>query len=610
MKKHPAVFTFLLLCALSVAAQTTNPALVNQELDFAIRSSVDENGNKYIGYAGQLPSLFTFVADDGQVTVCTSNDKTQQTYMYEYTPQMEQIKTMTVQNELAALGAFTKDTEGNYYFFYGVSSAKSAENMAMVKYDKNGKKLKTYMLSSRAKNSMDGIKTPFDAGTCRLEISGTMIAVYFARLMFNGHQASYGFVLDKDTFERVDNGATTNDLEAGRKIMPYVSHSFNQWIVPVENGFVFADHGDAYPRSFTFARFQTNDRTKRINAFTFTGARGQNGTFAQMGGMAKTSGGYIFAGTYGKSASNPRNLFIMNVSADLSSCGNPVYLTAYKKQDGHAAHPKITALDSNRYLLLWELCAFSTQSANAIVSETTDYKGTYMMIIDENGKPLSEIKELPQGVRLNMNDVLRWNKVSRRVYWTVNGGSKSFVLWSLDPDKEMNYKVDPALFNKPETADPEHFKYTVNGKKGEAQTITITKYTGPIKNLIIPDTINGIPIAAIGKEAFTYSPITSVVLPATVKVIEDQAFWYSNITALVIPEGVESIGKQAFSFCKRLTVVSIPLSLKTVKEFAFMDCPNLTTVTVPRESDMVVGYGAFDKCPNLDTESLAVLSTF
>jgi hypothetical protein len=599
-----------LFCTLPMAAQDANPALVVQELNYTIRDSVDVSGNKYIGYAGQLPSLLSLVNDDGSVSVCTSNDRTQETFVYEYTKNMNLTKTMYFQNELAILGAFTKDADGSYYFFYGVDSGRSAENMAVAKYDKEGKKINTYRLKAHAENSMDGIKTPFDAGTCRLELSGSMLAVYFARLMFSGHQASYGFVLDKDTFERIDNGATTNDKEAGRKIMPYVSHSFNQWIIPIDNGFIFADHGDAYPRCFTFARFQTNDRTKRINAFTFTGSRGQNATYAEMGGLAKTSTGYIFAGTYGQGASNSRNLFILTLGSDLTSCSTPVYFTSYTRQDGHAAHPKITALDSNRYLLLWELCTFSTQSANSIVSESTGYKATYMMVIDENGKSLSEIKQLPVGVRLNMNDVLRYNKASSNVYWAVNVGSKSFGVWSFNPDKEMNYKIDTEIFNKAEVADPEHFRYTVNGKTGEAQSITITKYTGPINNLIIPERINGIPITIIGKDAFTRSTITSVTLPATLTVIEDQAFWYSNITSLTIPEGVVSIGKQAFSFCNGLVSVILPNSLQTIKDFAFLGCANLTTVTIHQDSDMRLGYGAFDNCPKLDAASRAVIATF
>jgi len=600
----------LFICAGSVFAQAQNPALAVQELDFSVRESIDVSGNKYIGYAGQLPSLLTFVNPDGSVSVCVSNQRARETFVYEYSKDLKLAKTIKLKNELSILGAFTKDSDGNYYCFFAESAGKSAENMAMVKYDKDGTGVNAYRLAAHAPNSMDGVKGPFDAGTCRLELSGSMLAVYFARLMFNGHQASYGFVLDKDSFERIDNGATTNDKEAPRKVMPYVSHSFNQFIVPVENGFVFADHGDAYPRGFTFAKFQTNDRTKRVKAFTFPGSAGQNATYAEMGGLAKTEAGYIFAGTFGKGSSNPRNVFVLSVDENMESCGEPVYLTSYTKADGHAGHPKLAALEGNRYLILWELFEFSTQSANAIVGDATGYKAAYMLIVDDTGGKLSEITQLPSGIRLNMNDTLRYNKSSNSVCWAVNAGGKGFALWSLNPDKPANATVDASIFNKPAVAEAEDFKFTIKGKKGEAQSVTITKYSGHINNLIIPDAINGIPVTVIGKESFTRAGIATLVIPSTVKVIEDQAFWYSSISELVIPEGVESIGKQAFSFCGSLTKVTLPKSLKTVREFAFMGCPNLVSVTIHEDSDLRLGQGAFDKCPKLDAASKDVISRF
>jgi hypothetical protein len=568
------------------------------------------NGNKYIGYTGQLSSVLTFVNDDGSISVCASDERAKTTYVYEFSKDLKLAKTMRFENEFVLLGAFTKDTIGNYYFFFTEDAGKNAENMAMVKYSKDGAKQKIYTLKARAENSFDGVKKPFDGGSCRLELSGDLLGVYFARLMFNGHQASYGFVLNKDTFERVDIGAATNDREAGQKIMPYVSHSFNQWIVPVDDGFVFADHGDAYPRGFAFASFQTDDRTKRVKGFTFTGAQGQNATYAQMGGVVKTKDGFLFAGTYGKGAAAARNVFVLRVKSDMSECGEPLYLTAYTKEHGHAAHPKIAALDNDRYLLMWELCEFTTQSANTIVADPTGYKATFMMIVDENGKQLTEAKQMPAGIRLNMNDVLRFNKSTGSVYWAVNAGSKGFALYAFNPYNAMNYTHDDSLFHKAAEGAPEDFKFLVKGKKGESQTITITKYVGKITNLIIPSQINDIPVTVIGKDAFSFSTVSSVKLPDTLKIIEDQAFWYSSITALAIPQGVTHIGRQAFSFCKGLTEVAIPRSMQSIKEFAFMDCPLLTTITVHKEADMQVGYGAFDKCPNLDAVSKAVLSAY
>ena len=325
-----------------------NPSFIRQRVDYTIRDSVDQIGNLYISYRGQLPSVMTFVNEDGSVTVCSSDENTKITYIYEYSMNLEFQKTFNIPNELAQLGAFTKDADGNYYFFYGAETAnQNSENMAMVKYDKNGNKTKTFKLKAKSNGrvDMDGIKVPFDAGTCRLELSGSMLAVYFAREMFSGHQASFGFVLDKDTFARIDIGAVTNPSNGKSLEMPYVSHSFNQFILPVEGGFVFADHGDAYPRCFSFSHFQKSGSLVRLQAFIFPGQVGQNVTYAEMGGLAKASKGYIFTGAYGKDINTARNIFMLTFDANLTRCSNPMYLTSYTNEDGHARHSKIVELD-------------------------------------------------------------------------------------------------------------------------------------------------------------------------------------------------------------------------------------------------------------------------
>jgi hypothetical protein len=260
-----------------------------------------------------------------------------------------------------------------------------------------------------------------------------MLVIYFARKKFNGHQASYGFALDKDTFERIDRGQVGNNkiIINGNNVMPYVSHSFNQFVLPIDNGFVFADHGDAYPRAFSFAKFQNGKATKKINAFQFPGSKGANPTYAEMGGLAKTQTGYIFAGTYGTIQNNPRNLFILTFDEDLSKCSAPVYLTNYTRDNGHAGHPKIVSIGSGQYLLLWELFSFSTQRANAIGSSRTNYRSTFALVINENGEPASQVREF-KGVRLNINDTLRYNPVNGKAYWAINSGSDSIVVYALN----------------------------------------------------------------------------------------------------------------------------------------------------------------------------------
>jgi len=64
-----------------------------------------------------------------------------------------------------------------------------------------------------------------------------------------------------------------------------------------------------------------------------------------MGGLAKASKGYIFTGAYGKDINTARNIFMLTFDANLTRCSNPMYLTSYTNEDGHAGHSKIVELD-------------------------------------------------------------------------------------------------------------------------------------------------------------------------------------------------------------------------------------------------------------------------
>ena len=87
------------------------------------------------------------------------------------------------------------------------------------------------------------------------------------------------------------------------------------------------------------------------------------------------------------------------------------------------------------------------------------------------------------------------------------------------------------------------FDYTTN-----ASTINITKYTGPGGAVAIPATINNLPVASIGTNAFyNCTGLTSVTIPGSVNSIGDYAFEVcNNLTTVTISNGVTSIGEGVF----------------------------------------------------------------
>jgi hypothetical protein len=137
------------------------------------------------------------------------------------------------------------------------------------------------------------------------------------------------------------------------------------------------------------------------------------------------------------------------------------------------------------------------------------------------------------------------------------------------------------------------FTYTIaNG------AITITGYTGPGGTVIIPDTINGLPVTGIGAQAFNgRSSLTSVTIPDNITNIGDYAFEScSSLTNVMIPDSVTGIGDYAFAGCSSLTNVMIPDSVTSLGDGAFQACLSMTSVTI---GNGVTNIGAFQFCFSL-----------
>ncbi len=84
-------------------------------------------------------------------------------------------------------------------------------------------------------------------------------------------------------------------------------------------------------------------------------------------------------------------------------------------------------------------------------------------------------------------------------------------------------------------------------------------------------------ITSIGKECFVDCDLlTQVILPDTVKTIEDGAFsTCEDLEYVYIPDGVSYIGKRAFYTCDELAYVRVPDSVTGIGKNAFDRCPRL-----------------------------------
>ncbi len=84
-------------------------------------------------------------------------------------------------------------------------------------------------------------------------------------------------------------------------------------------------------------------------------------------------------------------------------------------------------------------------------------------------------------------------------------------------------------------------------------------------------------ITVIPKNAFQANVFTTVTIPNSVVTIEDEAFFVGKLTSISIPNSVQVIGKNAFGN-NQLATLTIPATVKEVKENAFQN-NRLTTIT-------------------------------
>ena len=134
-----------------------------------------------------------------------------------------------------------------------------------------------------------------------------------------------------------------------------------------------------------------------------------------------------------------------------------------------------------------------------------------------------------------------------------------------------------------------------------------------VSNLLIPPTINGLPVTTIGEEAFQNASITSAILPASVTLIERRAFYeaalqtiempgietlgfaafaFCDFTSITLPDSLQTLGNSAFSHCNSLKSVTLPASLQPIDDYAFSTCTSLTSITLP-DNLQIIGQEAF-----------------
>ena len=205
------------------------------------------------------------------------------------------------------------------------------------------------------------------------------------------------------------------------------------------------------------------------------------------------------------------------------------------------------------------------------IPEGVTYIGEYAF----NGCSALEQIALPATVGYIQEAAFRFCDSLTDVYYSGTQEARDFINIKIenDPLYDATWHYGwigpmPPLTEKPggSETNPDYFYRTyVDGG------VVITGYWGSATDILIPAEIYGDPVVGIG----------------------DGAFSYSDITSLVIPEGVTYIEEYAFSGCESLAWVSLPSTMETIGTAAFNNCTSLELVkyngTETKAAEIAIG---------------------
>ncbi len=180
-----------------------------------------------------------------------------------------------------------------------------------------------------------------------------------------------------------------------------------------------------------------------------------------------------------------------------------------------------------------------------------------------------------------------------------------------------------------DTSGTENINYSYDAT---TESYSVTQYSGEDPAVKIPyyydDGENGLhTVTTLSAGAFASSNITSIIIPASVKVVDNAAFYgCASLTNIVIPDnvtglgesaflncsalesvtlgsGITSIGQQTFMYCSGLKNVTFLGDIKSIDARAFFSCKSLTSIDIP-DSVTSIGDNCFMYCDALETVTL------
>ena len=255
----------------------------------------------------------------------------------------------------------------------------------------------------------------------------------------------------------------------------------------------------------------------------------------------------------------------------------------YQTSDAADVPPMTSLLtDQNQMVMAMKLPADweATDASDALGIQSFMVEGTALML----GLTTPQSTRLQEMTINDMPAVLvSMNGQGFDILWVGDSGDLYFFLFPNDDDALVQQMISVAqslcvFRRKGEQVNPSsEFAYTADG--GE---VTITDYVGTSEHVLIPDTIDGLPVTALGHRAFYEKTVTTVVVPDSVTEIGAACFSGDNyLVSLKLPDGLKRLPPASLESCMRLYDFDLPQSLEKIYSSVFEFNYYLTHLTLP-----------------------------
>ena len=134
--------------------------------------------------------------------------------------------------------------------------------------------------------------------------------------------------------------------------------------------------------------------------------------------------------------------------------------------------------------------------------------------------------------------------------------------------------------------------------------VSITGYNGVAHELVIPDTINGLPVTSISDGAFRgNSTLVKVVLPDSITTVGAYAFSSTSLSEINLGSGVTMLGEYAFADCRLLNELAIPPLVAQIPEGLLQGCIGIRELAIG-DQVTAIGKHAFNGMSRLKSVQL------